>query len=36
VLDNGRDVSPSPLPLATFAARLLGLVQAALVAGLLG
>lgn len=36
VLDNGRDVSPSPLPLATVAARLLGLVQAALTAGLLG
>lgn len=36
VLDNGRDVSPSPLPLATVAARLLGLVQAALIAGMLG
>jgi hypothetical protein len=36
VLDNGRDVSPSSLPLATVAARLLGLVQAALVAGMLG
>lgn len=36
VLDNGRDVGPSPLPLMTVAARLLGLVQAALVAGMLG
>ena len=36
VLDNGRDVAPSPLPLATVAARLLGLVQAALAAGMLG
>ena len=36
VLDNGRDVSPSPLPSATMAARLLGLVQAVLMAGLLG
>lgn len=36
MLDNGRDVSPSPLPLATVAARLIGLVQAALVAGMLG
>ena len=36
VLDNGREVAPSPLPLTTFAARLLGLVQAALVAGLIG
>jgi Peptidase family M1 domain len=36
VLDNGRDVSPSPVPLSTLAARLLGLVQAALFAGMLG
>jgi hypothetical protein len=36
VLDNGREVSPSPVPLITFAARLLGLVQAALAAGLIG
>lgn len=36
VLDDGRDVAPSPLPLTALAARLLGLVQAALLAGLLG
>jgi hypothetical protein len=36
VLDNGREVSPSAVPLATVAARLLGLVQAALMAGLVG
>lgn len=35
-LDDGRDLAPSPLPLATLAARILGLVQAALLAGLLG
>jgi hypothetical protein len=36
VLDDGRDVDPSPLPLATLVARVLGLVQAALLAGMLG
>ena len=35
-LDDGRDVTPSRLPLATLAARLLGLMQAALLAGMLG
>ena len=35
-LDNGREVAPSPLPLLTVAARLLGLVQAALLAGMVG
>jgi aminopeptidase N len=35
-LDDGRDVAPSRLPLATLAARLLGLIQAALLAGMLG
>jgi hypothetical protein len=35
-LDDGRDVAPAPLPMATLAARLLGLVQAALLAGVLG
>jgi len=36
VLDNGREVAPSPLPLLTLAARLLGLIQAALLAGMVG
>lgn len=36
VLDNGRDVAPSPVPLTALAARLLGLLQAALLAGMLG
>jgi YD repeat-containing protein len=36
VLDNGRDVQPSPVPLLAVAARLLGLVQAALLAGVVG
>ncbi len=36
VLDNGREVAPSPVPLLTLAARLLGLVQAALLAGMVG
>jgi hypothetical protein len=35
-LDDGRDVAPSPLPLMTLAARLLGLMQSALLAGMLG
>lgn len=35
-LDNGRDVAPSPVPLLSVAARLLGLLQAALLAGLIG
>ena len=35
-LDDGRDVAPSLVPLTALAARLLGLVQAALLAGLLG
>lgn len=35
-LDNGREDVPSRLPLATLAARLLGLMQAALLAGMLG
>jgi len=35
-LDNGREVAPSPLPLAAIAARVLGLIQAALLAGMLG
>lgn len=35
-LDNGRDLAPSPMPLATMAARILGIVQAALLAGMLG
>lgn len=35
-LDNGRDIQPSPVPLLTVAARLLGLVQAALMAGVVG
>jgi hypothetical protein len=36
VLDNGREVAPSPLPLAAVAARLLGLIQALLMVGALG
>jgi hypothetical protein len=35
-LDDGRDVDPSPVPMLTLAARILGLVQAALLAGMLG
>jgi aminopeptidase N len=35
-LDNGRERLASPLPLLTLAARLLGIVQAALLAGMLG
>jgi hypothetical protein len=35
-LDDGRDVAPSAIPLLTLAARILGLVQAALLAGTLG
>ncbi|MCC7369938.1 MAG: M1 family metallopeptidase [Chloroflexi bacterium] len=35
-LDNGQDVSPSPLPLATLLARVLGVVQAALLVGMPG
>jgi aminopeptidase N len=35
-LDDGRDLSPSPLPLLTVAARILGLIQSALLAGMLG
>jgi hypothetical protein len=35
-LDDGRDVSPSPLPLSTLAARVLGIMQAVLLAGMLG
>ena len=35
-LDDGRDVSPSPLPLTTLAARVLGIIQAVLLAGMLG
>jgi hypothetical protein len=36
VLDNGRDVSPSPAPLLTLAARWLALLQSALIASLPG
>ncbi len=35
-LDNGRDVDPAPTPMLTLAARVLGLIQAALLAGMLG
>jgi aminopeptidase N len=35
-LDDGREVAPSPLPLMTLAARLLGLMQTALLAAMLG
>jgi hypothetical protein len=36
MLDNGREAQPSPVPLLAIAARLLGLVQAALLAGVVG
>ncbi len=36
MLDDGREVQPSPVPLIAVAARLLGLVQAALLAGVVG
>jgi hypothetical protein len=35
-LDNGREIIPSPLPLTTLAARILGIIQAALLAGMVG
>jgi hypothetical protein len=36
LLDNGREASPSLMPLLTLAARVLGLLQAALLAGAIG